>query len=396
LCAQPARGSDPEQRLDGAAFIHGPVALGDVGERQFEVEDLARVDLAGEHEVDQMWQETPHRRRPAQQVLLREEQELALELHAVRHADKADGAAGTGRVDRLMHGFAGAHAFEHRIGADIAGELPDARDARIAALGDDVGGAIVERQILAGLVAAHGDDAPGPRRDLNDLLWFIAVAEQRSFTRVAAKLGTSQSTLSHTIKQLEQTLVWPKLEPVLAEYPDIRMEFSIDNGLRNIVEERFDAGVRLGESLEKDMIAVRIGPDWRLVAVASPAYLARHSAPRTPQDLVHHNCMNHRQGRSGGLYSWEFAKDGRELRVRVDGQLTFNTTVPMIDAAIAGHGIAYVPENFAADAIADGRLVQVLDEWSPFFPGYHLSYPSRRQLSPAMSVVVDALRHRPS
>ncbi len=294
------------------------------------------------------------------------------------------------------------------------------------------------------------------RRELNDLLWFVAVAEERSFTRAAAKLGTSQSTLSATIKQLEHRLglrlltrttrsvspteagerllasiapriaeieqdiaglmalrekpsglvrltisdhaynwlVWPKLKPVLMTYPDIRMEFSIDNGLRNIVEERFDAGVRLGENLEKDMVAVRIGPDWRLVAVASPSYLARAGRPQSPQDLIQHNCMNHRQGRAGGLYSWEFARDGREVRVRVEGQLTFNSSIPMLDAAVEGFGIAYVPEDMVLDHLQDGRLVQVLDAWSPLFPGYHLSYPSRRQLSPAMSIIVEALRHR--
>lgn len=294
------------------------------------------------------------------------------------------------------------------------------------------------------------------RRELNDLLWFVAVAEERSFTRAAAKLGTSQSTLSATIKQLEHRLglrlltrttrsvspteagerllasiapriaeieqdiaglmalrekpsglvrltisdhaydwlVWPKLKPVLMTYPDIRMEFSIDNGLRNIVEERFDAGVRLGENLEKDMVAVRIGPDWRLVAVASPSYLARAGRPQSPQDLIQHNCMNHRQGRAGGLYSWEFARDGREVRVRVEGQLTFNSSIPMVDAAVEGCGIAYVPEDMVLDHLQDGRLVQVLDAWSPLFPGYHLSYPSRRQLSPAMSIIVEALRHR--
>jgi DNA-binding transcriptional LysR family regulator len=296
------------------------------------------------------------------------------------------------------------------------------------------------------------------RRELNDLLWFIAVAEERSFTKAAARLGTSQSTLSHTIKQLEQrlglrlltrttrsvaptevgekllqslaprvmeierdiadlmafrdkpsgtvritisdhaynTLVWPKLKPVLADYPDIRMEFSIDNGLRNIVEERFDAGVRLGESLDKDMIAVRIGPDWRLVAVASANYLEAHGVPKTPHDLVNHSCINHRQGRSGGLYAWEFAKDGREVRVRVEGQLTYNSSLPMVEAAIAGRGIAYVPEDRARASIETGLLVQVLDDWSPHFAGYHLSYPSRRQLSPAMAIIVDALRHRVS
>lgn len=294
------------------------------------------------------------------------------------------------------------------------------------------------------------------RRDFSDLLVFLEVATERSFTKAAAKLGLSQSTLSHTIRELEarlglrlltrttrsvspteagerllkslapriqeieadladlmalrdkpsgtvritisdhahDTLVWPKLRPVLSEYPDIKVEFSIDNGLRNIVEERFDAGVRLGENLEKDMVAVRIGPDWRLVAVASPTYLAQRTAPQTPQDLIHHNCINHRQGRSGGLYSWEFAKDGRDLRVKVEGQLTYSSSLPMVDAAVAGLGIAYVPENLAAKAVASGDLVQVLDDWSPFFSGYHLSYPSRRQVSPALTIVVDALRHR--
>lgn len=296
------------------------------------------------------------------------------------------------------------------------------------------------------------------RGEIDDLLWFLAVAEDRSFTRAAARLGTSQSTLSHTIKRLEarlglrlltrttrsvapteagerliqslaprmaeieadladltalrdrpagtvrltvsddayRTIVWPKLGPILAEYPDIRLEVSIDNGLRDIVEERFDAGVRLGESVDKDMIAVRIGPDWRLVAVASGDYFATRQIPRTPQDLVHHDCINHRQGRSGGLYAWEFEKDGREMRVRVEGQLTFNTTLPMLDAVLAGRGLAFVPEDLVSDAITDGRLIQVLDDWCQCFSGFHLYYPSRRQLSPAMSVIVDALRFRPA
>jgi DNA-binding transcriptional LysR family regulator len=205
--------------------------------------------------------------------------------------------------------------------------------------------------------------------------------------------GTVRITISD---HAYNTLVWPKLKPVLADYPDIRMEFSIDNGLRNIVEERFDAGVRLGESLDKDMIAVRIGPDWRLVAVASANYLEAHGVPKTPHDLVNHSCINHRQGRSGGLYAWEFAKDGREVRVRVEGQLTYNSSLPMVEAAIAGRGIAYVPEDRARASIETGLLVQVLDDWSPHFAGYHLSYPSRRQLSPAMAIIVDALRHRVS
>ncbi|MBN9220084.1 MAG: LysR family transcriptional regulator [Mesorhizobium sp.] len=293
------------------------------------------------------------------------------------------------------------------------------------------------------------------RDDLNDMLWFLAVAEERSFTKAAAKLGTSQPTLSHTIKQLEARLglrlltrttrsvapteagerrlnalspriediesdidalmafrdkpsgtvritlsdhaldwaVWPKLKPILLRYRDIRVELNIDNGFRNIVEERFDAGVRLGESVDKDMIAVRISPDWRLVVVASPAYLTRHPAPSTPQDLVRHDCINHRQSRAGGLYAWEFARDGRELRVRVDGQLTFNSTIPMIDAAVSGLGIAYVPENMAAGAVKAGHLVPLLDEWCPLFSGYYLYYPTRRQNSPAFTVIVEALRH---
>lgn len=302
----------------------------------------------------------------------------------------------------------------------------------------------------------NGGNEPMRREDLGDLIWFLAVAEERSFTRAAARLGTSQSTLSHTIRQLEArlglrlltrttrsvapteagerllaslaphvagiehglaslmtlrerpsgtvrisvsdhafaTVLWPRLRPVLEGYPDIHLEFSIDNVLRNIVEERFDAGVRLGESLDKDMIAVRVSPDWRLVAVAAPAYFATRSQPLVPQDLVRHNCINHRHGRTGGLYAWEFERDGRELRVRVEGQLILSSSLPMVDAALAGAGIAYVPEDLVADHVAAGRLVQVLDDWSPFFPGYFLYYPSRRQLSPAMTIVIDALRLR--
>ncbi|ESY09360.1 LysR family transcriptional regulator [Mesorhizobium sp. C386A] len=294
------------------------------------------------------------------------------------------------------------------------------------------------------------------RDGMKDLLWFVAVARERSFTRAAAKLGTSQSTLSSTIKELEarlgvrlltrttrsvspteagerlfqslvprfeeiesdlaslvafrdkpsgtvritlsdhalQTTVWPKLQPLLSDNPDVRVELYSDNGMKNIVEERFDAGVRLGESIDRDMIAVRIGPDWRLVAVASPDYFSRHPVPSAPQDLVDHDCINMRQATFGGLYAWEFARDGRDLRVRVEGQLTFNSSIPMIEAATSGFGIAYVPENLVSHHIAEGRLRLVLDDWSPPFAGYHLYYPSRRQLSPAMAVIIDALRHR--
>lgn len=294
------------------------------------------------------------------------------------------------------------------------------------------------------------------RTDLNQLTWFQAVAQERSFTKAAAKLGVAQSTLSHTIKQLEarmgirlltrttrsvaptaagerllqtvapriaeieeeiasltalgekptgsirltlsdhalESVVWPKLKPVLSAYPDISVEMILDSTFRNIVEEGFDAGVRLGESVEKDMIAVRIGPDWRLVAVASPAYLDAHGVPDRPQDLVRHVCINMRHETAGGLYAWEFEKNGQELRVRVDGQLTFNNSYAMIDAAVSGYGIAYVPENIVERQIASGALVQVLDDWSPFFDGYFLYYPSRRQNLPAFKVIVDALRHR--
>ena len=295
------------------------------------------------------------------------------------------------------------------------------------------------------------------RTDLNQLTWFQVVAEERSFTKAAAKIGVAQSTLSHTIKQLEErmglrlltrttrnvattaagerllqtitpriaeiedeiaaltalrekpsgairltlsdhaleSVVWPKLKPVLKEYPDIHVELILDSTFRNIVEEGFDAGVRLGESVEKDMIAVRIGPDWRLVAVASPGYLAEHGPPKHPQDLVRHACINMRHETAGGLYAWEFEKKGKALRVRVSGQLTFNNSYAMIDAAVSGYGIAYVPENIVERHIAAGRLVQVLDDWSPFFDGYFLYYPSRRQNLPAFKIIVDALRdHR--
>jgi DNA-binding transcriptional LysR family regulator len=294
------------------------------------------------------------------------------------------------------------------------------------------------------------------RTDLNQLTWFQAVAEERSFTKAAAKLGVAQSTLSHTIKQLEarmgirlltrttrnvattvagerllqtlaprvaeieeeiaaltalrdkpsgtirltlsdhalESVVWPKLKPVLSAYPDISVELLLDSSFRNIVEEGYDAGVRLGESVEHDMIAVRIGPDWRLVAVASPDYFADREKPKHPRDLVGHRCINMRHETSGGLYAWEFEKGDRELRVRVDGQITFNNSYAMIDAAVSGYGIAYVPESIVERQIASGELVQVLDDWSPFFDGYFLYYPSRRQNLPAFQVIVDALRHR--
>jgi len=294
------------------------------------------------------------------------------------------------------------------------------------------------------------------RIDFNQLTWFQAVAEERSFTRAAARLGVGQSTLSHTIKQLEanmgirllnrttrsvaptaagerllqtlapriaeieseiaalgelrdkpsgtirltlsdhalESVVWPKLEPVLRDYPDITVELLLDSMFRNIVEEGYDAGVRLGESVEQDMIAVRIGPDWRMIAVASPGYLAAHGTPMHPRDLVCHRCINMRHESSGALYAWEFEKDGQELNVRVDGPLTFNNSYAMIGPAASDYGIAYVPHSIVETQIASGALVQVLDEWSPWFDGYFLYYPSRRQILPAFHVIVEALRHR--
>ncbi|MDP3404663.1 MAG: LysR family transcriptional regulator [Brevundimonas sp.] len=293
--------------------------------------------------------------------------------------------------------------------------------------------------------------------DLNQLTWFQAVAEERSFTRAAARIGVAQSTLSHAIRQLETRLgirlltrttrsvaptaagerllqtitprlaeigheiesltrvrdrpagsirltlsdhalhsvVWPRLKPVLAAYPDIKVELILDSTFRNIVEERFDAGVRLGESVEKDMIAVRIGPDWRLIAVASPDYLAERGRPVHPGDLVSHACINMRHESAGGLYAWEFGKDGQALRVRVDGQVTFNNSYAMVDAAVSGLGIAYVPDDIVASHLASGELELVLDDWSPMFDGYFLYYPGRRQNLAAFQILVDALRHRP-
>jgi DNA-binding transcriptional LysR family regulator len=294
------------------------------------------------------------------------------------------------------------------------------------------------------------------KKDFEDFLWFLSVAEERSFTKSAAKLGIVQSTLSHAIKRLEtriglrlltrttrnvalteagerlrlalapriaeidrdiaglmalrdkpsgtikitlsdhafESVVWPKLRPLVHEYPDIKIELSRDNGMRNIVEDGFDAGIRLGESLEKDMIAVKIGRDWRMLAIASPEYLSEHARPEHPQELIQHNCIKSRQSTAGGLYAWEFEKDGQELRVRVEGQLTFNSSFPMVDAALNGFGIAYVPDDLATEHIAAGRLISILEDWSPPFPGYYVYYPSRHQNSPAFKVVVDALRFK--
>ena len=294
------------------------------------------------------------------------------------------------------------------------------------------------------------------REELVDLNAFLAVAEEQSFTRAAAKLGTSQSALSHTVRRLEtrlgvrlltrttrsvapteagerllatlrpafdmigtelsmiselsdkpsgtvrittsdhaaRTILWPALERLLPNYPDVHVELSIDSGLSDIVSDRFDAGVRLGEALAKDMIAVKIGPELRMVVIGSPNYLAKAGIPKNPQDLSAHQCINLRMLTSGGIYAWELEKDGREVRVRVDGQLAFNNTEMIMRAAIAGFGLGFIMEDHAAPAIADGRLVTVLDDWCPPFAGYHLYYTSRRQPSAAFSLLVDTLRYR--
>jgi DNA-binding transcriptional LysR family regulator len=294
------------------------------------------------------------------------------------------------------------------------------------------------------------------RGNLDDLLAFLAVGQERSFTRAAAKLGVSQSALSHTIRGLEErlgvrllsrttrsvapteagerllhtigprfeeieaelaalselrekpagavrltatdyaveTVLWPKLTKFLRRYPDIKIEIIIDYGLTDIVAERFDAGVRIGEQVAKDMIAVRIGADIRMAVVGAPSYFGGRSEPERPQELIGHDCINLRLPTRGGLYAWEFEKDGRELKVHVEGQLTFNGTFQMLGAALAGLGLAYVPEDVAQPHLAKGRLKRVLEDWCPPYPGYHLYYPSRRQPTPAFTLLVDALRYR--
>jgi DNA-binding transcriptional LysR family regulator len=294
------------------------------------------------------------------------------------------------------------------------------------------------------------------RENVNGLLAFIAVARERSFTKAAAQMGVSQSALSHTIRGLEeklgirlltrstrsvaptdagdrlfraigprfeeieaeiaglselrekpagtiritaaehavQTVLWPKLSGVLSHYPDIKVEISTDYGLTDIVAQRFDAGVRLGEQVARDMIAVRVGPDLRIAVVGAPSCFATRPMPQTPRDLLSHNCLNLRLPTYGGLLTWEFEKDGQDLKVHVDGQLVFNTGSQILEAALAGYGLAYLPEDMSRSHIAEGRLVRVLDDWCAPFAGYHLYYPSRRQSSPAFSVLVGALRHR--
>jgi len=294
------------------------------------------------------------------------------------------------------------------------------------------------------------------RPNTNDLLAFLAVARARSFTKAAAQLGVSPSALSHTIRALEErlgirlltrttrrvepteaggrllralgprfdeieaeiaalselrdkpagtiritagehpadTILWPTLATLLPHYPDIKMEIVIDYGLTDIVAGHYDAGVRLGEQIAKDMIAVRIGPDMRMAVVGAPSYFEAHPRPKQPQDLTQHDCIGLRLPTYGNVYAWEFEKNGREVNVHVEGRLVFNNLALRLSAAMAGLGLAYLPEDQVLSHIAAGRLVRVLGDWCPPFPGYHLYYASRRQITPAFALVVEALRYR--
>jgi DNA-binding transcriptional LysR family regulator len=293
------------------------------------------------------------------------------------------------------------------------------------------------------------------REDLTDLIAFLAVARERSFTKAAAQLGVSRSALSHTLRGLEarlglrllmrstrsvspteagerlllavgqrlaeieaelealgelrdkpagtiritatdnaaETILLPKLALFLPHYPDIKVEIVVDYGLTDIVAQRYDAGVRNGEQLAKDMIAVRIGPDMRMAVVGAPSYFAKRFPPKAPQDLTAHNCINLRLPTHGGMYAWEFERGNRALKVRVDGQLVFNGTHQIFNAALAGFGLAYVPEDMAQPHLATGHLIRVLEDWCQPYSGYHLYYSSRRHVSPAFSLLVDALRY---
>ncbi|AWH49627.1 LysR family transcriptional regulator [Stenotrophomonas sp. SAU14A_NAIMI4_5] len=292
------------------------------------------------------------------------------------------------------------------------------------------------------------------RRNLNDLLAFVTVAREGSFTRAGAVLGVSQSALSQAIKALEErlqirlltrttrsvsatpagerlleaignrfdeieaeldaltelrekpagtvrltcgdhvlrTVLLPRLLPLMQRYPDVNIEFDVNYGLRDIVADRFDAGVRLGESIDRDMVALPIGPPLRMAAVATPDYFNRHPAPKVPADLTAHNCINMRFPTTGGLYVWEFERRGRQVNVRVDGQATFNSSPHIVLAALQGLGIAFLPEEEFAPHLQEGRLVRTLQDWCPPFSGYHLYYPSRKQHSPAFALVIEALR----
>ena len=225
----------------------------------------------------------------------------------------------------------------------------------------------------------------GPRFDEID-------AELAALSELREKpAGTIRIT---TGEHAAEAILWPVLVKLLPHYPDIKVELIIDYGLTDIVAERYDAGVRLGEQVARDMIAVRIGPDFRMAVVGAPSYFARRSRPKKPQDLTAHDCINLRLPTYGGIYAWEFEKRGRELKVRVEGPLVFNNIALRLNAALAGLALAYLPEDRVQTCLADGRLIRVLDDWCPPFSGYHLYYPSRRQSTPAFSLVVDALRLR--
>jgi len=295
------------------------------------------------------------------------------------------------------------------------------------------------------------------RGNLDDIRALVAVAREHSFTRAAAQLGVSQSALSQTIRNLEsrigvrlltrttrsvslteagdrlvatvtprfeeidaelaalralrdtpsgtiritagdhaiKTILWPALGRFVATYPDIKLEVTTSYGLTDIAADRYDAGIRFGEQVAKDMIAVRVGPDIRFAVIGSKSYFAKRTPPKTPQDLVGHNCINLRLPTYGGLYAWEFEKNGRELKVRVEGQLVFNGVYQLLDAALAGCGLAYIPEDIAQPHLSKGRLLRVLDTWCPKWSGYHIFYPHRRESSPAFSLLIDALRYTP-
>lgn len=293
------------------------------------------------------------------------------------------------------------------------------------------------------------------RKDVGDLMAFLAVARERSFTRAAAKLGVSPSALSHTVRGLEARLgmrlltrttrsvsptaagsqlvervgsrlddieheidalketqdrpsglirittldhpliavLWPRLWNAVADYPDIKLEMHVDYGLTDIVADGYDIGVRWGDQVAKDMIAVRVAPDTRMAIVGSPTYLERHSAPKTPDDLLEHDCITLRLKTSGGLYAWELRKGRRALQVRVGGRYTFNSVYPMLEAALSGAGLAFLPEDLVAPFVTAERLLWVMKDWSPTFPGLHIYYASRKQTSRALAVVIDALRY---
>ncbi len=294
------------------------------------------------------------------------------------------------------------------------------------------------------------------RENLLDLYAFVAVSNERSFTRAAAKIGVSPSALSHTIRALETRLgvllltrttrsvaptkaglrllrqiepnlkniedelrvtqelrdvpagmfritaidyvvdkiLIPKVVPLIEQYPDIKIDISVDYGLTDIVKDGFDIGVRSGDQVANDMVAFRISPDYKLAIVGAPSYLDAHPEPKTPQDLINHNCINLKLPTYGGDYSWELKKGRNQVNVRVDGQLSFNGVYQMLNAALNGAGLAFIPEDLAKPYVASGNLKWVLAEWSPTFPGLHIYYPNRRQSSKAFSLLIEALRYR--